>query len=123
MTIVDSSSWIEALRLRGIPEVRKRVENLLDAGEAAWCPIIRMELWRGVGGAAERKKLQLLETRIPMLNVEMPVWNQAFDLLIKARGLGVTAPVTDVLIVATARFHNVDIEHCDWHLKALVGIL
>lgn len=82
-----------------------------------------MELWRGVRGDAERKSLQFLEKRIVMLPIELPVWDQAFELLIKARASGLTAPIADVLIVAIAAFHGVNVEHCDWHVDALLKLL
>src|ERR1700683_3679411 len=113
MTIVDSSSWIEALRERGNSDVRSRVESLLNAGEAAWCPMIRLELWRGVRNGAERRFLELLEDRVDSLDISKAVWEEAIDLMNKARGSGLTAPSADVLIVATAHYHGAQLEHCD----------
>ena len=122
MTIVDSSSWIEALRERGNPTVRGRVANLLDAGDAAWCEIIRLELWRGVRSGAERRELEALETRLILLEISKAVWNEAVGLMVKARSEGLTAPTADVLIVATARHYDVFLEHCDQHLERLLSV-
>ncbi len=47
--------------------VRERVEHLLAAGLAAWCSIVRLELWSGVSGEAERAALLDYEQRIPEL--------------------------------------------------------
>jgi hypothetical protein len=33
---------------RGPGVLRERVNALLQSGEAAWCPAVRLELWRGV---------------------------------------------------------------------------
>lgn len=38
------------LRPSGEVAVRERGARALDAGEACWCPIIRLELWNGAGG-------------------------------------------------------------------------
>jgi predicted nucleic acid-binding protein len=122
MTIVDSSSWIEALRERGDPAVRSRVESLLDAGEAAWCQMIRLELWRGVRSGAERRVLEFLEPRIDMLEINDAVWESAVRLTVKARASGVAAPASDVLIVATAQHHHARLEHCDGHLQRLLSL-
>ena len=122
MTLVDSSSWVEALRERGDPVVRARVESLLEAGDAAWCPMIRLELWRGVRAGAERRALQFLESRIVDLKIDDEVWQRAIELMNHARSEGLTAPSTDVLIVATAMHHGVSIEHCDDHLDRLLKL-
>jgi hypothetical protein len=56
--LVDTASWIHQMRERGDPEVCLRVEELLLAGQAAWCGIVRLELWAGIGDARERKLLK-----------------------------------------------------------------
>ena len=53
--LVDSSLWAHQLRKSGDPAKRDRVNALLERGEAAWCPAVRLELWRGVTNDAERK--------------------------------------------------------------------
>jgi predicted nucleic acid-binding protein len=123
MTIVDSSSWIETLRANGDPVVRSRVENLLNAGNAAWCSMIRLELWRGVRAGAERKVLEFLESRIQMFEITGAAWDMAVRLMIKARASGLSAPPADVLIVATARIHQVRVEHCDQHMERLLNLV
>ena len=117
MTLVDSSSWIEALRKSGDPEVRERVEALLVNGEAAWCDMVRLELWNGAAGAAERKTLRLFDQELPLLEINAAVWSLARDFALRARGAGLTLPSSDLLIFACARYHRVPIEHCDQHLK------
>ena len=42
MKLIDSSSWIHALRKDGDPVVRSRVQQLLIEDEAAWCDIVRV---------------------------------------------------------------------------------
>ena len=39
MTLIDTSSWIEALRQDGDPDVRGRVQSLLQTGDAHRVPI------------------------------------------------------------------------------------
>jgi predicted nucleic acid-binding protein len=123
MTVVDSSSWIEALRERGDPEVRSRVESLLDAGEAAWCAMVRLELWRGVRSGTERRNLEFLESRITMLEISAAVWEAAVHLVVRARSSGLTAPAADVLIVATAEHYHARLEHCDKHMERLLKLV
>jgi predicted nucleic acid-binding protein len=123
MTIVDSSSWIETLRAGGDPLVRSRVESLLNAGNAAWCSMIRLELWRGARAGAERRLLESMESRLSLFEITEEAWEMAVRLMMKARMSGLSAPPADVLIVATAQYHRVGLEHCDQHLERLLSLV
>lgn len=123
MTVVDGSSWIEALRERGNPVVKARVAALLDRGDAAWCPIIRMELWRGARPGEEREGLLYLESRIDDLEINAAIWSAAIELMKMAREKGLTAPVQDVLLVVTEHYHGAAVEHCDQHIESLMRLV
>ena len=113
MVLVDSSSWIHFLRPDGDPAVRGRVQAALDAGDASWCPLVRLELWNGAGGAHEKKVIRELEQIIPELAIDQEVWSEAHELARRCRTAGVTVPATDVLIEACARHHGASLEHAD----------
>jgi predicted nucleic acid-binding protein len=120
--LIDTSSWVHALRRNGDPEIRARVKALLEAGEAAWCPMVRLELWNGVGSEGDRKSLRALEDVLPDLPVTEDVWQTAVDLADRCRRAGKTTPIQDVLITACARHHRVDIEHDDAHFSWLLTL-
>jgi len=122
MVMVDSSSWIESLRKTGRQEVRDRVAALLTAGEAAWCNIVRLELWNGARGVAEKKALKELEADVRNLPIDDEVWERSIDLAIRARAAGMSVPVGDLIIMACARRHDVGLEHCDDHMRLLGAI-
>jgi predicted nucleic acid-binding protein len=84
--------------------------------------MIRLELWRGARAGAERRALKFLESRISNLAIDERVWEGAVRLMNSARDDGLTAPATDVLIVATALHHRVPVEHCDDHLERLLKL-
>lgn len=113
MVLVDSSSWIHMLRPDGDAKVRSRVEALLTAGEACWCPMVRLELWNGAGGERERKVLRDLERLLPELPIDAEVWKLAYDLARGLRVKGITVPNTDLLIAACAQHHEAELEHAD----------
>jgi predicted nucleic acid-binding protein len=119
MKLVDTSSWVHQIRRRGDPAVRARVELLLRTGEAAWCPIVRLELWAGVGSEADRKLLRAYQQRLPELAMTDKVWQKACDLADRCRRAGRTAPPHDIAIVACASHHGVEIEHDDPHFDLL----
>jgi len=122
MKLVDTSSWIHQIRRRGDPAVRARVEQLLRAGDAAWCPLIRLELWAGVGSEADRSLLRAYEQRIPELPIPDEVWEIACRLADRCRQSGKTVPPSDVLIAACARHHEIEVEHADSHFDLLAKL-
>jgi len=40
----------------------------MRTGEAAWCDLVRLELWNGLRGAAERKQMEALEADVILLS-------------------------------------------------------
>ena len=121
-TLVDSSCWVHYLRRRGDGKVRERVSDLLERGDAVWCAAIRLELWNGVGSAADRKILQDFERFLPELPITDAVWDEACSLAERCRKAGKTAPGNDVLVAACALHYQVPLEHADTHFDALFAL-
>ena len=122
MTLIDTSAWIEQLRRDGDAAIRQQVETLLSAGDAAWCPPVRLELWNGARGEGERVKLEEMDASIPSLGIDEAVWNHAIALASDARKQGITVPATDLLITSCARRHDVRLLHCDRHFDAIAEL-
>jgi len=119
MTLIDTSAWIHSLRADGDENVRSRVRTLLETGEAAWCPIVRLELWNGARGEHEKRVLRDMQKNLPELGIPPTVWTSACRLASKARKKGKTIPATDLLVVACARHYSVAIEHDDNHFDVM----
>lgn len=122
MILIDSSSWIHFLRPNGDPAVRARVEAALTAGEACWCPLVRLELWNGAAGERDRSILRNFEAVLPDLSIDEEVWSAACELARRARSAGVSVPATDILIAACARTHRADLETSDSDFERLSSI-
>ena len=122
MKLVDTSSWIHALRPNGDPEVRERVASLLRAGEAAWCAMVRLELWNCARGQHEKHVLKEMEKELIELEMTRQVWDDACALAQRARIRGCTVPATDLLIAACARHYGIDIEHSDEHFDTIAAL-
>ena len=118
--LIDTSCWVHALRQKGDPIVREQVRALMEAGEAAWCPFVRLELWNGVGSERDRRNLRALENALPELAINDEVWQGARELADRCRKAGKTAPVQDVLIAACARHHKIEVMHADEHFTWLM---
>ena len=121
MVLVDTSSWIHMLRVDGDAAVRARVESLLEAGNACWCGMVRLELWNGAG-ERDKKILNDFERHLPELAINEDVWNVAYELAQKGRSAGVTVPGADILIAACAQFHDVALEHADSDFDRLLAL-
>ena len=120
--LVDSSLWVHQMRRTGDPGGRARVETLLQAGTACWCPPVRLELWRGVTSDAERKALRRYEALLPSYEITAEVWERAIALADRGRAAGVTAPLADLVIYACAKVHDLDLAHDDAHFESLARI-
>lgn len=120
--LIDTSSWVEALRSGGDASVRDRVLALLTDGRAAVCDVVLVELWNGARGVYEKKKLGELEREIDCLETTREVWTTARLLAQKCRQAGETVPTADLIIAACAITHHASIEHCDAHLDAILHI-
>lgn len=113
MTLVDTSAWVEYLR-QSSSETAERVERLLLMNEAACCEAILLELWNGAT-FTQRRKVEQLETLVPLLSINATVWNEANRLARAARAAAVTAPSIDILVAECAHVHGVSLEHHDDH--------
>ena len=120
--LVDSSLWVHQLRRSGDPAKRDRVNALLEGGEAAWCPAVRLELWRGVTNDAERKTLRRYEALLPDYEISAEVWRRSIQLADRARATGVTVPLADLLIFSCARIHGLELAHDDTHFDELTKL-
>jgi predicted nucleic acid-binding protein len=120
--LVDSSMWVHQLRKSGDPVKRRRVNALLETGEAAWCAPVRVELWRGVTNDSERKTLRRYEALLPDYEITADTWTRAIQVADRGRTAGVTAPLADLLIFACAELNHLEIEHDDEHFDALAKV-
>jgi predicted nucleic acid-binding protein len=120
--LVDSSLWVHQLRKGGDPGKRDRVNALLKSGEAAWCPAVRLELWRGVTNDVERKTLRRYEALLPSYEISLHVWDRAIQLADCGRSAGLTFPLADLLIFACARLNGIDVAHDDSHFDELAKL-
>jgi predicted nucleic acid-binding protein len=120
--VVDSSLWVHQLRKSGDQAKRDRVNALLESGEAAWCPPVRLELWRGVTSDVERKTLRRYQALLPNYEISPEVWDRAIQLADRGRSAGVTVPLTDLLIFACAKLNGLDVAHDDHHFDQLAKL-
>lgn len=117
--VIDTSCWIEAMRSRGDAAVRARVDRLVDTGRARLAEIVRLELWNGLSGASQRRFLRAVESALETVPTTSEAWGEARRVADLARREGVTVPVADLIVFATARVHGLELFHFDSHFDAL----
>jgi predicted nucleic acid-binding protein len=120
IVLIDTSSWIEALRSSDRVEVRERVRGLLVNDLAAWCDMVAAELRNGARGDYEKRKLLEIEKQIICLPTTTEAWQLARSLAQRCRKAGHTVPSADLVIAACGLSHYVAIEHCDEHVDLII---
>ena len=115
MILVDSTVWIDLLRIRETMPVA-RLRKLLDLGEAAASPVIAQEVLQGATNPQSFSKLRKYFMGIPLLGahrmVELHV--AAAELYARARWRAITPRSPhDCLIAVTALEEDVPLLHDD----------
>jgi len=120
--LIDTSAWVQAMRRHGDETTRKEVHAALRTGRARFCDIVRLELWAGIGGDAERKWLFEIEQSVESVVTDERVWAEARRLAQEARRTGLTLPAADLLVASCARVHGLEMLHRDAHFDRLASI-
>jgi predicted nucleic acid-binding protein len=118
--LVDSSVWIPFLR--GRAELAAEVTVAMSEGRSHLCPVIWVEIFRGVRGKREERLVAELAALCPSLPMDGESWDEAARLGRAASQAGLNCPLADVLIAACARRHKAKLIHDDKHLKALLEL-
>jgi len=119
LTLVDSSAFIEADRHPGCA-IAAAVRAAVADGRAAVCQVVVAELLTGCRTLAEFRKTRLVLAGLAWLPLTDECWTRAAALGFNLRRAGATVPLTDRLVVVTARLHGVEVLHCDAHFD-LIG--
>ncbi len=119
LVLVDSSAFIEADHHREGAVADSVVAAVRD-GRAATCDVVVAELLTGCRTPAEYRKTRLVLGGLAWLPLTEECWTRAAAFGFNLRRSGITVPLTDRLVVATARVHAADLLHCDSHFD-LIG--
>ncbi|HEX8341379.1 MAG TPA: PIN domain-containing protein [Tepidisphaeraceae bacterium] len=117
--LIDTSAWTHALRRKGDAAIRAKVDAEMAAERAAWCQIIRLELYRGANNDWDLELLSFLEANVKPLAISADVWDMAIHINRELRSDGITLPVPDTVIHACGMVHNARIQHNDKHFDLL----
>ena len=101
MHLVDTSVWIQFLRLSGSPEIQSQLKPLIQAGNIALTEWIILEL---ITGLRSNEQAAVLSQLAPASRLSLPEdgWPKAWDLAARLRKKGITASAADCLIATVA---------------------
>ena len=120
--LVDSSIWLEVLaRGRQTPELRRRVDQLLEQDRVATTGMVRLEVLGGAGSEQEYERLKGLLLALHQLPVVEESWSDAARLGFRLRRQGVTVPFTDLLIATIAMQAGAVLLHRDRHFDVIAA--
>src|SRR5574337_298728 len=96
--LIDTSTWIHALRPTGNPVVRQQVHGLLTEGRAATWEMIILELASGTRTEGEYQELREDLEALQQFPITESVWRLAYRIAHAVRRKGLSIPTTDLLI-------------------------
>jgi predicted nucleic acid-binding protein len=117
--IVDTSTWVLALRKDGSAEAAAWLHNALDREEVVLVPLVKVELLLGARDEAHYAALKRELDALPQLPASDRLYDQAADLAFNLRRKGRTLPLIDVLIAAFAIIHSCVLAHHDRHYELI----
>lgn len=122
MILVDTSVWIDWLRVGDRPATRL-LDRLIDEDSIAMAPVIEQELLMGARGATQLEELRAYFSALPVLMPTRRTFIEAGALYARCRWQGITPRSPhDCLIAQTALDQNVPLlaDDRDFDLLATV---
>ncbi|MGI8910227.1 MAG: type II toxin-antitoxin system VapC family toxin [Rubrobacteraceae bacterium] len=120
LVLIDSSAWIEYLRL-GRGAASDAVDGLLQEDRAALCGIVELEIFQGLR-PRERGRVSELFSALPYLETGRIDYVTAGERLGDLRRRGVTIPAADCLIAVLCLRHDLSLLTLDVHFDHLSDV-
>jgi predicted nucleic acid-binding protein len=121
MVLVDTSVWIVFFREGSSPAARK-LDMLLEEGEACICGLIEAELLPGLH-RKDRARVRALMAGLPCLETATDIWTDVADIQERslAQGLGPFS-IPDLIVAAVALRHEVPLFSLDKHFLSITRV-
>ena len=121
MFLVDSSVWIEYLRPTGSKQVKERLRDVLQKGEAVCCGVVLVEILRGARNDKDFHVLRDSLLSLPQIPIDDSVVETASKWGYLLDRKGKTASTTDLLMAAAA-YKKARILHLDSDFEMISSI-
>ncbi|MBC7104737.1 MAG: PIN domain nuclease [Firmicutes bacterium] len=121
--LVDTSTWVEALRRGGSTQAREWLRRALLEGKVVLAPPVKAELLSGALSEEQFAELKRDLGALPLLGREADVWDVAAESNFRLRRRGISVPLLDVLIASWAAVHGCTLVHHDKHYEMIKEVL
>ncbi len=118
----DTSAWILFFRKGKDPRVKEALSQVLVEGRVYLSPIVLAELIQGARSERERKLLENALLALPQAPNGTRVWLRAGILGQKLRERGLTVPLSDLAIAASAETGGFELWHADRHFETVASV-
>jgi len=119
--LIDTSYWIEYFNRPGTPKAGE-VERLIRNDRAALVGVVLAELLQGARNEKELSELRIALGAVTWIKTTGEVYVRAGRLGFEMRRLGVTVPVTDCIIAASAETVGGHVLTLDVHFEQLARV-
>ena len=119
MILIDTSTWLFALKKDFHPVIKQKVEQLLVQSDVAICGMIALEL---LGGTTSVKEYLRLKSRLDALyyiESDRALWDLSSKLAFDLKRKGISIPYADILIAASALKERAILVHADSHFDSI----
>lgn len=118
MFLIDSSVWIEYLRLKGSAKIKEKVRDLLELGEVVSCAIVIVEILRGSKNKRDFDELYDSFCSLPQIPINEEVTERASKWGFEMDRKGKIVSTTD-LIIASVAYKKARLLHIDNDFKTI----
>lgn len=119
--LVDSSVWIHFLK--GLPQVQKPIQELMQSGRIVICGVIKQELLQGARDAQHFEKLNRLFSEWNYAAEKPEDYIEAARLYSKLRTQGITIPASDCLAATVALRRKFSFYAMDTHFDFVPDLM
>ena len=120
--LVDTSTWIGALRKDGQPEVRRWIKIALLEEKVVIAPPVKAEILSGAMNIKQFNELNSDFGAILLLERHLEAWEYVAKINFTLRRKGVNVPLIDMLIAAWAIVYGCVLVHHDRHYQLIKGV-
>jgi predicted nucleic acid-binding protein len=119
LVLVDTSIWVRYLRRNPDPEIVRRLQEWLTAGQVATTEIIKVELLQASRTESEFQQLDATLDALHQVTPNAATWRSTAHNAFRLRRAGVIVPTTDLLIATMAQQFEVELAHLDHHYELM----
>ena len=121
MVLADTSVWINFFNLPDSAE-KHAVDSLIDADSIAITGVVLTEILQGCRGKKDFAIVKELLLALPWLETTQSVWIKAGDISSTLLRRGITLPIPDLILAATAIEYKCRLFSLDRHFEKIPGL-